>query len=132
MSAISSRMASVVKKASLLAVLVGSLGSLLPVSAAEYVYATAPVSARRWQAAETPTSFAITQDQKLEVVLKKDGWVRVRQAPGPKFGWVPETAVTTTVPANAAPEAPAGGMESLSPEIQEMLQRQLQQQGGGQ
>lgn len=121
------------KKVSVLALVsCGMLSALsvFSVSAADFVYATGPVTARRWQSAETPTSFDIAKDQKLEVVVKKDGWMRVRQSPGPKFGWIPEASVTTVAPAGA-PAAPAPtGIEGLSPEIQEQLMRQLQQQNG--
>lgn len=109
-----------------------SMPSLL---AAETLYSTVDTPARRFQANETPTSFEVKKDQKLEVITRKEGWVRVRQSPGPKFGWVQEAQLTATVPANVVPSEPApgagfgGGLEGLSPDQLEMLRRQLQQQG---
>lgn len=114
-----------------LSLAVGSLFSSVA-SAADFVYATGDIATRRWQSTETPTSFDVKKDQKLEVVVKKDGWVRVRQSPGPKFGWIPETLVTSTVPAGVVAEEPAApGIEGLSPEIRAMLEKQLQGQLGG-
>lgn len=94
-------------------------------SAAEFVYATGDGQALRFEEAGAPMSFEIKQDQKLEVVLRKNGQLRVRQSPGPKFGWVAESAVTTTAPAGAAVEAalPEGLPAGLD------LQKLLQQQG---
>lgn len=114
-----------------LSVSAGSLSSSVA-QAADFVYATGDIATRRWQSSETPTSFDVKKDQKLEVVVKKDGWVRVRQSPGPKFGWIPETLVTSTVPVGVVAEEPASpGLEGLSPEIRAMLEKQLQGQMGG-
>lgn len=113
-----------------------SMPSLL---SAETLYSTVDTPARRFQANETPTSFEIKKDQKLEVITRKEGWVRVRQSPGPKFGWVQEAQLTATMPANVAPTEGApgegmgggmgGGLNGLTPEQLEMLRQQLQQQG---
>jgi len=114
-----------------------------PAMAAEYVYATQDLEARRWQEAETPTSGAIATNDRLEVVYRGEGWLRVRLSKSPKFGWVAATAVTDVAPAGAelAPTGPGalgvpgglegiGGIEGLTPEQREQLQQMMQQQQG--
>lgn len=94
-------------------------------SAAEFVYATGDGQALRFEEAGAPLSFDVKKDQKLEVVVRKNGQVRVRQSPGPKFGWLAEGSVTATAPAGSAVEA--GLPEGLPPGFD--LQKLLQQQG---
>lgn len=110
------------------------LGSLIVslsgmAAGAEFVYATVEGQAARFSDPGAPMSFEVKKDQKLEVVVRKEGQVRVRQSPGPKFGWLPEASVTATVPAGVVPSAaPDAGLQ-LPEGID--LQKLLQQQGLG-
>jgi hypothetical protein len=97
-------------------------------SAAKYVYATKDVTARRWQDAETPSTGEVKTNDRLELVFKTDGWVRVRMPKSPKFGWLPADAVTETAPPGAEPP-PGGGLDSLSPELQKMIQEKMKELG---
>ena len=113
-----------------------ALSFATPVMAADYVYATRDVTARRWQDNEVYTSGDVKTNDRLEVVFKTDAWVRVRLPRSPKFGWLPLDAVTETAPVGVETEpAPgAGGLDGMSPEIQQMIQQkmlELQQQQGG-
>ena len=69
--------------------------------AADYLYATEDVPARRWVDAEQPSSFTAAKDDRLEVLLEDpSGWVRVKR--GRDLGWVPREKTTTTVPSSFA------------------------------
>jgi len=94
--------------------------------AADYVYAVQDVSARRWMDHETISSGDIKTNDRLMVVFKKDGWVRVRLAKSTSFGWIPETDVTVQKPEGVTESAGVGSsLDGLSPEMQLKLQQLL-------
>ncbi len=73
--------------------LVAAISVAVPAQA-EPVRATEDVTARRWVDNADVTTGDISAGDRLDVLFKEDGWVRVRLAgPGAGYGWVPETAV---------------------------------------
>lgn len=79
-------------------------GSSTKFTPPEYVWATAEVEARRWIEDTVTLSGTVKKDARLEVIDRKDGFVRVRFE-GTRFGWLAETSTTKDKPASAA----AGG-----------------------
>lgn len=79
-------------------------GLAAPAGAADFVWAVGPASATRWMEQGTPESGAVAADQKLEVLFREAGRVRVRLTGG-KFGWLDEAAVTAVAPAGAGAAA---------------------------
>lgn len=113
-----------------LVALTAALSFSLPAVAADFVWATKDLTARRWEDAATPTAGDVKTNDRLEVVYKTEGWYRVKLAKSPKFGWVPADAVTATMPAGAEPP-PGPGLENLSPDLQKMIQEKMKELNQG-
>lgn len=80
---------------------------------AETVWATEDTSAQRWQDSAEFSAGDVTTGDRLEVVYRVEGWVRVRLAgAAATFGWLPEDKVTTERPAGSDL---GGGLEGLPP-----------------
>lgn len=68
--------------------------SVAATALAEPVRATEDVTARRWVDNADVKAGEVSSGDRLDVLFREEGWVRVRLAgPGAGFGWVPETAV---------------------------------------
>jgi hypothetical protein len=73
---------------------------------AETRWAAAPVEGSRWSDRTGGASVHLVLGDEVEVLVQKDALVRVRK--GTDFGWVAQTALTSTAPAVVVP-APADG-----------------------
>ena len=84
--------------------------SLTATASADTVWATEDTQALRWQDNTETTAGDVTTGDRLEVVYREDGWVRVRLSGSTAtFGWLPEAKVTTERPATDD----LGGLEGL-------------------
>jgi hypothetical protein len=81
--------------------------------ASEYVWGLNEAPATRWIEASTKEVGKLQPKQRLEVLFREGSRIRVRLS-GATFGWVDQSAVTTTAPegADAAP-GPGGGLDGL-------------------
>lgn len=78
-------------------------------ASADTVWATEDADAQRWQDSAEFTAGKVTAGDRLEVIYRKDGWVRVRlTGASATFGWLPEAKVTTERPATDL-----GGLDDL-------------------
>ncbi len=79
---------------------------------ADTVWAAEDVVAQRWVDDADVTVGTVEQGARLDVVYREAGWVRVRIAALDRFGWLPETAVTTVEPeAPVEPDEPRRGLD---------------------
>ena len=83
---------------------------LTATATAETVWATEDTQAQRWQDNAEIAAGDVTTGDRLEVIHRTDGWVRVRlSGSSATFGWLPETKVTSDRPATDD----LGGLEGL-------------------
>ena len=67
---------------------------------AEAVYATELIASKRFVDGKRGSGVTFDTGKPLRVIVRENGWVRVRD--GDSFGWLPESKVTSEVPAPPA------------------------------